>query len=138
MEEEQKTAQKHAPDGGQPPAGGGQPAADGGQTGKKKPNWTSRIVGGDVFTSTAVLNQIPLIALLCLFGIALVWNRYTIEDLSRKKQVKQDEINFLRQKRIELQKRYQETIKISQIAERLDSTGIGITAGPPFELKSEN
>jgi len=105
---------------------------------KKKPNWTSRIVGGDVFTSSSVQRQIPLIALLCLFGIALVWNRYTIEDLSRQKQRKQDEILFLRQKRIELQKRYQETIKISQIAERLDSTGVGITAGPPYELRIEN
>jgi hypothetical protein len=33
-----------------------------------------------------------------------------------------------------LQKRYQETIKISKIAEMLDSTGVGITAGPPYEI----
>ena len=46
----------------------------------------------------------------------------------------QERINFLRESRIELQKRYQETVKISQIAALLDSSGVGITAGPPFEI----
>ena len=105
---------------------------------KKRKNIVGRILGGDVLQSKQVLKQIPLILLLCLFGIILVYNRYRIEDLSRQKQSLQDEINFLRQRRIELQKRFQETVKISQIAELLDSTGIGITAGPPYELIDEN
>lgn len=96
------------------------------------------VLGGDVLGKEKVKKQIPLILLLCLFGLILVYNRYRIEDLSRKKQALQEDINYQRQKRIELQKRFQETVKISQIAEMLDSTGIGITAGPPYELKVES
>lgn len=97
-----------------------------------------RVLGGDVLQSKKALKQVPLILLLCLYGIVLVYNRYNIEDLSRQKLALQNEINYLRQKRIELQKHFQETVKISQIAEMLDSTGIGITAGPPYELRIDN
>lgn len=108
------------------------------QTRGKKPKWLSRILGGEVLQSRAVLKQVPLILLLCFYAILLVYNRYRVEDLTKEKAVAQERINYLREARIELQKRYQETIKISQIAEMLDSTGIGITAGPPYELRAED
>lgn len=108
------------------------------QTSGKKPKWLSRILGGEVLQSRAVLKQVPLILLLCFYAILLVYNRYRVEDLTKEKAVAQERINYLREARIELQKRYQETIKISQIAEMLDSTGIGITAGPPYELRAED
>ena len=103
----------------------------------KKPKWLSRILGGEVLQSRAVLKQIPLILLLCFYAIMLVYNRYRVEDLTKAKAEAQERVNYLSEARIELQKRYQETIKISQIAELLDSTGVGITAGPPYELKDE-
>ena len=108
------------------------------QTSGKKPKWLSRILGGEVLQSRAVLKQVPLILLWCFYAILLVYNRYRVEDLTKEKAVAQERINYLREARIELQKRYQETIKISQIAEMLDSTGIGITAGPPYELRAED
>lgn len=101
---------------------------------EKKPNWLSRILGGDVLQSKAVLRQIPVILLGCFYALILVYNRYKVEDQTKAKLAAQERINFLRESRIELQKRYQETVKISQIAELLDSTGVGITAGPPFEI----
>ena len=94
-----------------------------------------RILGGDVLQSRQVLKRIPLIVLLCIYALVLVYSRYRVEDLTKEKLEAQDRINYLRETRIELQKRYQETIKISEIAELLDSTGVGITAGPPYELK---
>ena len=106
-------------------------------TATKKPKWLSRILGGEVLQSRAVLKQIPLILLLCFYAIMLVYNRYRVEDLTKAKAEAQERVNYLSEARIELQKRYQETIKISQIAELLDSTGVGITAGPPYELKDE-
>lgn len=106
-------------------------------TATKKPKWLSRILGGEVLQSRAVLKQIPLILLLCFYAIMLVYNRYRVEDLTKAKSEAQERVNYLSEARIELQKRYQETIKISQIAELLDSTGVGITAGPPYELKDE-
>lgn len=106
-------------------------------TATKKPKWLSRILGGEVLQSRAVLKQIPLILLLCFYAIMLVYNRYRVEDLTKAKAEAQERVNYLSEASIELQKRYQETIKISQIAELLDSTGVGITAGPPYELKDE-
>lgn len=94
-----------------------------------------RILGGDVLQSRQVLKRIPLIILLCFYALVLVYCRYRVEDLTKEKIEAQERINYLRETRIELQKRYQETIKISEIAELLDSTGVGITAGPPYELR---
>lgn len=115
-----------------------QPVQQQEQQNRKRPNWLARILGGEVLQSRAVVKQIPLILMLCFYAILLVYNRYRVEDLTKEKAEAQDRINYLREARIELQKRYQETIKISQIAEMLDSTGIGITAGPPFELRAED
>lgn len=94
-----------------------------------------RLLGGDVLQSRGVLKRIPLLLLLCFYALVLVYSRYRVEDLTKEKIEAQERINYLRETRIELQKRYQETIKISEIAERLDSTGVGITAGPPYELR---
>jgi len=34
-----------------------------------------------------------------------------------------------------MQKQYQESIRISRIDRELDTIGVGLVAGPPFELK---
>jgi hypothetical protein len=126
MEEQKNTQQGQQPQ--QEPTTLKKPAA------KKKRNWVSSIFGGEVLQSQFVLRQKWLILLLCAFGLLLVYNRYRVEDLTKARIEAKDRIDFLRESRIELQKRYQETIKISKIAEMLDSTGVGITAGPPFEI----
>lgn len=104
----------------------------------KKGNLFGRILGGDILRSKKVQKQLPLVLILCFYGLLLVSNRYQVENLTKKKLAAQDRINFLRESSIDLQRRYQESIKISEIATRLDSTGVGITAGPPFELRIEN
>lgn len=100
----------------------------------KKAGLANRILGGDVLQSKGVTRQIPLIMLCCFYALMLVYNRYRVEDLTKEKLAAQERINNLRETRIQVQKRFQETIKISQIAERLDSTGVGYTAGPPYEI----
>lgn len=100
----------------------------------KKPSWLARILDGGLLQRKAVTRQIPVILLGCFYALVLVYNRYKVEDLTKAKLQAQDRINYLRESRIELQKRYQETVKISQIAALLDSTGVGITAGPPYEI----
>lgn len=103
---------------------------------KKEANggWLSKVLGGQALQSKWMTQQVPLILLLCFYGLVLVYMRYQVEDLSRSKLAAQERTNYLRETRIELQKHYQETIKISQIAELLDSTGVGLTAGPPYEI----
>lgn len=104
----------------------------------RRPRIVPRILGGDVLQSRGVLKRIPLIILLCFYALVLVYSRYRVEDLTKEKIEAQERINYLRETRIELQKQYQETIKISEIAEMLESTGVGITAGPPYELRIDN
>lgn len=99
-----------------------------------KGGWFSKVLGGQALQSKWVMRQIPLLLLICFYALVLVYMRYQVEDLTRSKLEAQERINYLRETRIELQKHYQETIKISQIAELLDSTGVGLTAGPPYEI----
>ena len=101
---------------------------------RRKGNLLGSILGGDILLNKKGQDQIPLALLLVVFGVVLVSNRYKVEELTKAKLAGQERINSLRESSIELQKRYQETIKISAIASRLDSTGVGITAGPPFEI----
>ena len=93
-----------------------------------------KVLGGDVLADKLLLRQIPLV-LLCLFYLLLiVGNRYRVESLSLEKAATENRINYLREHRIQMQKQYQQSVKISQIAEDLKETGVGITSGPPYEL----
>lgn len=93
-----------------------------------------RVLGGDVLADRVVLKQIPLVLLCLLYLLLIVGNRYKVESLSREKAATEERINYLREHRIQMQKQYQQSVKISQIAEDLKGTGVGITSGPPYEL----
>lgn len=94
-----------------------------------------RVLGGDLLSDKLVLRQVPLV-LLCLFYLLLiVGNRYQVESLSREKAATEERINYLREHRIQMQKQYQQNVKISQIANELRESGVGITSGPPYEIE---
>ena len=93
------------------------------------------VLGGDVLKSPFVRKQIPLLLLIMVYLIIIVGNRYKVESLSREKLELEDRIGYLREHRIQLQKQYQESVKISHVAEVLESRGIGFTACPPYEVK---
>ncbi len=95
----------------------------------------AKVLGGDILADRMVLRQIPLLLLCLICLLAVIANRYNVEKISRDKQETEVRINFLREHRIQMQKRYQQSIKISQIADDLKESGVGITAGPPYELK---
>lgn len=93
-----------------------------------------RFISGSMLQSKWVVRQLPLVCLWALFGLSLVGCRYRVEALTKGILDANERIDLLRESRIELQKQYQETVKISQIAEMLDDSDVGITAGPPFEI----
>lgn len=93
-----------------------------------------RVLGGDMLADKLVLRQIPLVLLCLLYLLLIVGNRYRVERLSREKVATEERINDLREERIQMQKQYQKSVKISQIAEELSGTGVGITNGPPYEI----
>lgn len=96
----------------------------------------AKVLGGDILGDKFVLNQIKLMLLCLFFLLLLVANRYEVESLSREKMASLERINDLREHRIQVQKQYQKSVKISQIAEELSESGVGITSGPPYEIGS--
>ena len=93
-----------------------------------------RVLGGDLLADKLVLRQIPLVLLCLVYLLMIIGNRYRIESMSRDKIATEERINYLREQRIQMQKQYQQSVKMSQIADDLKETGVGITAGPPYEL----
>lgn len=95
----------------------------------------SKVLGADILGDKLVLKQIPLMLLCLFFLLLIVANRYKVESLSREKMAVEERINDLREERIQMQKQYQKSVKISQIAEDLSESGVGITSGPPYEIE---
>lgn len=93
-----------------------------------------RVLGGDILAGEWVLKQVKLVLLCLVYLLLIVGNRYRVESLSREKTATEERINYLREHRIQMQKQYQQSVKISQIAEQLKDSGVGITSGPPYEI----
>jgi len=130
MDDEKKNT---SPEGSETPT----PATQGDKAPEGQPkqiNWVARLLGGDILQSKWVLKQMPLVVLCLIYCLVLVFCRYTVEGLTMESRLQQERLDSLQQERNNMQKNYQETVKISQIAARLDSSGVGITAGPPYEI----
>ncbi|MBR1850868.1 MAG: hypothetical protein IJ789_05795 [Bacteroidales bacterium] len=93
------------------------------------------VLGGDVLKSRFVIAQIPLMLLIGLYLIIIVGNRYVVESLSQEKIKLESNLDYLREHRTLLQRQYQESVKISNIAQQLEGRGVGFTACPPYEVE---
>ncbi len=88
-------------------------------------------------TRRGLRRYVPWIFMVIMCFAVLIFNRYRIEDLVKEKNDTQERIKYLREHRIQMQKIYQESTKISKIAEELDTLGIGLLSGPPYEIKNK-
>jgi hypothetical protein len=95
----------------------------------------SKLLAGEMLADTLMLRQIPLVLLLLVCFLLMVDNRYRVENIIKDKNKTEENIGRLREKRIEMQKQYQQGVKISNISEVLQGSGVGITAGPPYEIE---
>ncbi|MBO4752845.1 MAG: hypothetical protein J5526_08930 [Bacteroidales bacterium] len=86
-------------------------------------------------TSKGLRRYVPWIFMVVMCFVVLIFNRYRLEDLVKEKNDTEERIKYLREHRIQMQKIYQESTKISKIAEELDTLGIGLLSGPPYEMK---
>jgi hypothetical protein len=92
----------------------------------------AKVLGGDILADTLVLGQIKLLLLCVVFLLLIVANRYQVESLSRRKAVVMERVNELREQQIQLQKRNQNAVRISQIRDDLQNEkGLGIMPMPP-------
>lgn len=104
---------------------------------KKKKNGLAKMLRGNVLDSRFLLRQTPLLLTVLLFCLIMVKVRYRVESLNKQKEAMQKEVGYLREQRVQMQKQYQESIRISRIDRDLDTIGVGLVAGPPYELKIE-
>ena len=95
----------------------------------------SNLIGGEVLANVNVIKQIPLVVVVMVCLLLVVGNRYNVERIIRDKAETEYNIVRLREQRIEMQKQYQQAVRISRIAEVLQESGVGITAGPPYEIE---
>lgn len=101
-----------------------------------KENLTLRgILKNNKITRRGLRRYVPWIFMVVMCFVALIFNRYRLEDLVKEKNDTEERIKYLREHRIQMQKIYQESTKISKIAEELDTLGIGLLSGPPYEMK---
>ena len=138
LAEEPMTETSPAPDAQQETADATKPADQSTEPKTKMGKNVARVFGGDVLKDRWVLRQIPLILLIFVFGILLVANRYRIETLQKEKTATEERISHIREKHIQMQKEYQESIKISRIAQVLDTVGVKLISGPPYEISDND
>ena len=92
----------------------------------------AKVLGGDILADKLVLRQIPLLLLCLVFLLLLVANRYQVESLSRKKIKVAERVNELREQQILLQKKNQESVRVSHIRDDLKKEkGLDILPTPP-------
>lgn len=103
--------------------------------GKEKRGKLAKFLGGDVLESQFVRKQIKLVAMIVVMCLALVALRYKVESLTKEKKSLQQKIEYMSEMRVQMRRQYQESIRISRIDRDLDTIGVGLVAGPPYELK---
>lgn len=96
-----------------------------------------RVLAGDMLGSRWVMEQIPLLVIIVVMCLLLVAVRYRVESLNKEVDQLQKKASYLLEQRMQMRRNYQESIRISRIDEELDTVGIGLVAGPPYELKVE-
>lgn len=97
-----------------------------------------QILGGDVLESEFFTNQLFLLFIILVLCLIMVSMRYQVENLNKEKENLQKELSYMHEQRVQMQKQYQESIRISRIDKELDTLDIGLVAGPPYELKIES
>ena len=104
---------------------------------KKEHLKLSDIVGGRILIRKFMLSQIPLMIMIVAYSIAMVSNRYYIENTSIEIKELQKEINELNIKHIQFECDYMNIIMISEVAKKLESLGIQQSTDRPMKINIE-
>lgn len=91
-------------------------------------------LGGDYLTQKKTRKLIPFILYVCILLAISINIRYQLEDLSKEKIRREENVVLLKEKQIHYQQEYQKAVKISTITSKLDTIQVGLIAGPPYEL----
>ncbi|MBQ9473122.1 MAG: hypothetical protein IJU81_01775 [Bacteroidales bacterium] len=93
---------------------------------------------GKPVTTKTLLSWLPCILLIGVLCIGLVWQRYNIEKLSKEKEAVTERINIIKEKQLEMQKAYNQSVMISHIIEEMDSCGVKMHVEPPYKIRMKS
>lgn len=102
---------------------------------KSKKSVFGLLFGGDILDNKVLSKNYGLLLFIFFLLLLLVGNRYRVEKLSREKEKLVEDIKYLKQHNMDIQQAYQESVKITQIANQLDTLGIRLISGPPYEVQ---
>ena len=97
----------------------------------------SEIVGGKILLRRFMLSQIPLIMMIVIYSIAMVSNRYYIENTSVDIRNLQKEINELNIRHVQFECDYMNIIMIREVVKKLEPLGIYQSTDRPLKIKIE-
>ena len=97
----------------------------------------SEIVGGKILLRRFMLSQIPLIIMIVIYSIAMVSNRYYIENTSVDIRNLQKEINELNIRHVQFECDYMNIIMIREVVKKLEPLGIYQSTDRPLKIKIE-
>lgn len=95
------------------------------------------LLGGDYLALKKTRKLIPFILYICILVTLSINIRYQLEALSKEKIKLEENLILLKGKQIHHQQEYQKAVKITTIASKLDTIGVGLIAGPPYELQND-
>ena len=97
----------------------------------------SEIVGGKILLRRFMLSQIPLIMMIVIYSIAMVSNRYYIENTSVDIRNLQKEINELNIRHVQFECDYMNIIMIREVVKKLEPLEIYQSTDRPLKIKIE-
>jgi hypothetical protein len=77
---------------------------------------------------------VPVVLIVMLFGIVMIYFRYRVENLANEKVATERRILELSEAIVKNRTEYQRRVKISQVVETLEETGVGLQPSPPKVL----
>lgn len=95
------------------------------------------LLGGEYLAQKKTRKLIPFILYICILLAISINIRYQLEDLSKEKIRREENVILLKEKQIHYQQEYQKAVKISTIASKLDTINVGLIAGPPHEITKD-
>ena len=92
------------------------------------------IIGGRILVEKFMLSQTPLLIMIVIYSIAMVSNRYYIEQTSIEIKDLQKEIDELQIHKIQVECDYVNLIKINEMSKKLESQGIQQSTDRPSKV----
>ncbi|MCX6247734.1 MAG: FtsL-like putative cell division protein [Bacteroidetes bacterium] len=92
------------------------------------------VIGGDVLSKSAVLDNLPFLVFLAILALLYIGNTYYSEKTFKEIEKTKNELKELRYRSITAKARMLDVGKQTEIAKKVEQLGIKGTTTPPFKI----